>query len=258
MLYGAGGRVGFFQGDIRLLPDDMKALQPTVFPVVPRLLNRVYDKVSHASLCPLSATGLILTSDDLPPAGSERRQNPFQEVAAELRRGQKVRRGEGRRHQEQQPVGQTHLQQSAGSPPPWGKGRRKGLAQSRPSPVGVSGGSSAGDGDGSGAHITDGPHLPASGSGLPGNKRSALFDLSHQPCLIWSELWGRRTTSLFGQRHQLIDLHVVIVTRSHRADPAAFDSQIFEGYGQTECAAACTFTMPGDATAGNEQKSSLV
>uniref|UniRef100_A0A8C2ARW5 Long-chain-fatty-acid--CoA ligase n=1 Tax=Cyprinus carpio TaxID=7962 RepID=A0A8C2ARW5_CYPCA len=44
MLYSAGGRVGFFQGDIRLLSDDMKALQPTVFPVVPRLLNRIYDK----------------------------------------------------------------------------------------------------------------------------------------------------------------------------------------------------------------------
>lgn len=44
-LYCVGGKVGFFQGDIRLLPDDMKALQPTVFPVVPRLLNRVYDKV---------------------------------------------------------------------------------------------------------------------------------------------------------------------------------------------------------------------
>uniref|UniRef100_A0A8C2ZJI7 Arachidonate--CoA ligase n=1 Tax=Cyclopterus lumpus TaxID=8103 RepID=A0A8C2ZJI7_CYCLU len=39
-----GERVGFFQGDIRLLPDDMKTLQPTIFPVVPRLLNRVYDK----------------------------------------------------------------------------------------------------------------------------------------------------------------------------------------------------------------------
>lgn len=37
--------MGFFQGDIRLLPDDMKTLKPTVFPAVPRLLNRVYDKV---------------------------------------------------------------------------------------------------------------------------------------------------------------------------------------------------------------------
>uniref|UniRef100_A0A7N8XI21 Arachidonate--CoA ligase n=1 Tax=Mastacembelus armatus TaxID=205130 RepID=A0A7N8XI21_9TELE len=44
VVYGAGARVGFFQGDVRLLPDDMKTLQPTIFPVVPRLLNRVYDK----------------------------------------------------------------------------------------------------------------------------------------------------------------------------------------------------------------------
>lgn len=44
-MYSCGARVGFFQGDIRLLPDDMKTLKPTVFPAVPRLLNRVYDKV---------------------------------------------------------------------------------------------------------------------------------------------------------------------------------------------------------------------
>uniref|UniRef100_A0A8C2ARU5 Long-chain-fatty-acid--CoA ligase n=1 Tax=Cyprinus carpio TaxID=7962 RepID=A0A8C2ARU5_CYPCA len=52
MLYSAGGRVGFFQGDIRLLSDDMKALQPTVFPVVPRLLNRIYDKVQSEAKTP--------------------------------------------------------------------------------------------------------------------------------------------------------------------------------------------------------------
>ncbi|XP_009079322.1 PREDICTED: long-chain-fatty-acid--CoA ligase 1 isoform X3 [Acanthisitta chloris] len=40
-----GGRIGFFQGDIRLLMDDLKTLQPTVFPVVPRLLNRMFDKI---------------------------------------------------------------------------------------------------------------------------------------------------------------------------------------------------------------------
>ncbi|XP_046900340.1 long-chain-fatty-acid--CoA ligase 1a isoform X2 [Hypomesus transpacificus] len=40
-----GGRIGYFQGDIRLLMDDLKTLQPTVFPVVPRLLNRMFDKV---------------------------------------------------------------------------------------------------------------------------------------------------------------------------------------------------------------------
>lgn len=48
VVYCHGGRIGFYQGDIRLLPDDMKALRPTIFPVVPRLLNRMYDKVSEA------------------------------------------------------------------------------------------------------------------------------------------------------------------------------------------------------------------
>ena len=52
VVYCHGGRVGFFQGDIRLLSDDMKALCPTICPVVPRLLNRMYNKVSLAgSLC---------------------------------------------------------------------------------------------------------------------------------------------------------------------------------------------------------------
>jgi len=50
VVYCHGGRIGFFQGDIRLLSDDMKALRPTIFPVVPRLLNRMYDKVSSAVL----------------------------------------------------------------------------------------------------------------------------------------------------------------------------------------------------------------
>ncbi|XP_051875567.1 long-chain-fatty-acid--CoA ligase 1a isoform X2 [Pristis pectinata] len=40
-----GARIGFFQGDIRLLMDDIKVLKPTIFPVVPRLLNRMYDRV---------------------------------------------------------------------------------------------------------------------------------------------------------------------------------------------------------------------
>ncbi|XP_036919826.1 long-chain-fatty-acid--CoA ligase 5 isoform X1 [Sturnira hondurensis] len=53
VVYSTGGRVGFFQGDIRLLQDDMKALKPTMFPVVPRLLNRVYDKVQNEAKTPL-------------------------------------------------------------------------------------------------------------------------------------------------------------------------------------------------------------
>lgn len=41
----SGASIGFFQGDIRLLSDDLNTLKPTVFPVVPRLLNRMYDRV---------------------------------------------------------------------------------------------------------------------------------------------------------------------------------------------------------------------
>lgn len=46
-MYYSGGSVGFYSGDIRELTNDMKALRPTVMPAVPRLLNRVYDKVQN-------------------------------------------------------------------------------------------------------------------------------------------------------------------------------------------------------------------
>lgn len=45
-MYMMGSAVGFYMGDIRRLSDDMKALRPTVTPAVPRLLNRIYDKVN--------------------------------------------------------------------------------------------------------------------------------------------------------------------------------------------------------------------
>ncbi|KAG7225832.1 hypothetical protein INR49_014353 [Caranx melampygus] len=48
-----GARIGYFQGDIRLLMDDLKTLRPTVFPVVPRLLNRMFDKVFGQANTPL-------------------------------------------------------------------------------------------------------------------------------------------------------------------------------------------------------------
>lgn len=41
-----GCRIGFFRGDVKLLTDDMQALKPTLFITVPRLLNRIYDRVS--------------------------------------------------------------------------------------------------------------------------------------------------------------------------------------------------------------------
>jgi long-chain acyl-CoA synthetase len=41
-----GASVGFFRGDVLGLLDDIAALKPTIFCSVPRLLNRIYDKVN--------------------------------------------------------------------------------------------------------------------------------------------------------------------------------------------------------------------
>ncbi|PVU99345.1 hypothetical protein BB559_000799 [Furculomyces boomerangus] len=41
-----GGQIGYFCGDIARILEDCRALQPTVFPGVPRLLNRFYDMMS--------------------------------------------------------------------------------------------------------------------------------------------------------------------------------------------------------------------
>ncbi|GMR43896.1 hypothetical protein PMAYCL1PPCAC_14091, partial [Pristionchus mayeri] len=38
-----GASIGYFQGSIKTLTEDIKELQPTIMPVVPRLLNRMYD-----------------------------------------------------------------------------------------------------------------------------------------------------------------------------------------------------------------------
>jgi long-chain acyl-CoA synthetase len=40
-----GASVGFYQGDTLKITEDIKALRPTLFPSVPRLYNKIYDKV---------------------------------------------------------------------------------------------------------------------------------------------------------------------------------------------------------------------
>jgi long-chain acyl-CoA synthetase len=45
-MVGMGGKIGFYQGDIKKLVDDMKEVKPTIFCTVPRLLNRIYAKVN--------------------------------------------------------------------------------------------------------------------------------------------------------------------------------------------------------------------
>ena len=40
-----GGGIGFFGGNILQITSDLQLLKPTIFPSVPRLLNKVYDRV---------------------------------------------------------------------------------------------------------------------------------------------------------------------------------------------------------------------
>lgn len=41
-----GVRIGFYGGDVLKLTDDCIALKPTFFPSVPRLYNKIYDKIN--------------------------------------------------------------------------------------------------------------------------------------------------------------------------------------------------------------------
>ncbi|XP_041672361.1 long-chain-fatty-acid--CoA ligase 5 [Cheilinus undulatus] len=147
VVYSVGARVGFFQGDIRLLPDDMKTLQPTIFPVVPRLLNRVYDRVQSGAKTPFKKWLLNFAVD--------------------------------RKY----------------------------------------------------AEVKDGIIRKNS---------------------IWDKLIFNKVQESFGGRVRFM------VTGAAPISPAVLNflraslgCQIFEAYGQTECTAGCTFTMPGDATSGH-------
>ncbi|XP_064201164.1 long-chain-fatty-acid--CoA ligase 1-like isoform X1 [Anguilla rostrata] len=142
-----GARIGFFQGDIRLLMDDLKELQPTIFPVVPRLLNRMFDKIFGQANTPLKRWVLQFAS---------RRKE------AEMRSGI-VRRDS-----------------------------------------------------------------------------------------LWDKLIFKKVQASLGGRVRLM------VTGAAPVSPAvltflraALGCQFYEGYGQTECTAGCTLSMPGDWTAGH-------
>jgi long-chain acyl-CoA synthetase len=45
-----GASAGFFRGDVTLLVEDIGVLKPTFFASVPRLLNRIYDKIIQGAL----------------------------------------------------------------------------------------------------------------------------------------------------------------------------------------------------------------
>merc|ERR1719277_625875 len=40
-----GARIGFYQGETLKILEDLQALRPTIFPSVPRLLNRIHDRL---------------------------------------------------------------------------------------------------------------------------------------------------------------------------------------------------------------------
>jgi long-chain acyl-CoA synthetase len=42
-----GARVGFFQGNVAKMLEDLAVLKPTIFPGVPRVLNRIHDKITQ-------------------------------------------------------------------------------------------------------------------------------------------------------------------------------------------------------------------
>ncbi|XP_045904371.1 long-chain-fatty-acid--CoA ligase 1a [Micropterus dolomieu] len=142
-----GARIGYFQGDIRLLMDDLKTLQPTVFPVVPRLLNRMFDKVFSQANTPLKKWLLDLA---------------FRRKEAELKNG----------------VVRTDS--------------------------------------------------------------------------MWDKLIFKKVQASLGGRVRLM------ITGAAPVSPtiltflrAALGCQFYEGYGQTECTAGCSLSMPGDWTAGH-------
>ncbi|KAF9929432.1 hypothetical protein FBU30_001570 [Linnemannia zychae] len=55
-MYGVGGQVGYWTGDVLRVLEDLAVLQPTFFPTVPRLLNRIYARIQAATV---EAPGLV-------------------------------------------------------------------------------------------------------------------------------------------------------------------------------------------------------
>ncbi|CAI8013955.1 Long-chain-fatty-acid--CoA ligase 5 [Geodia barretti] len=49
IMFMCGGRIAFFGGDIKRLVNDIQVVRPTIFVSVPRLLNRIYDKITAAT-----------------------------------------------------------------------------------------------------------------------------------------------------------------------------------------------------------------
>jgi long-chain acyl-CoA synthetase len=46
MFIALGGSIGYWQGNVNLLVDDIGALKPSIFIGVPRVFDRIYNRVT--------------------------------------------------------------------------------------------------------------------------------------------------------------------------------------------------------------------
>ncbi|KAJ1730997.1 medium-chain fatty acid-CoA ligase faa2 [Coemansia biformis] len=56
---GVGGQIGLYSGNILNVVDDLQTLRPTIFCSVPRLLNRIYDRLVAGTIHAPGLTGVI-------------------------------------------------------------------------------------------------------------------------------------------------------------------------------------------------------
>ncbi|ORX67289.1 acetyl-CoA synthetase-like protein [Linderina pennispora] len=54
-----GGAVGYYSGDVLRIAEDAQALQPTIMIGVPRLFNRIYDRITAATIYAPGIAGMI-------------------------------------------------------------------------------------------------------------------------------------------------------------------------------------------------------
>jgi long-chain acyl-CoA synthetase len=60
----AGGAIGFYSGDVQRLLDDISTLRPTIFASVPRLWNRIHDKVCFFCFQPKVSAHVVCLDDN--------------------------------------------------------------------------------------------------------------------------------------------------------------------------------------------------
>lgn len=81
-VFSYGASIGYFAGNVKTLVGDIQALKPTIFPGVPRVFSRIYDKVMNGLANANGIKRCIVV-------------NKLQNSSKGVRRGNFVKRGEG-------------------------------------------------------------------------------------------------------------------------------------------------------------------